>query len=126
MSTGFPAVQTLQRARHRLALSDAWRSFPDDPREVLMEEPSMQQEIDAAKAVAAKGLTGVPDALAYELLKRVVVQINGSEVTDHDWIERTSPLSRQILQVLLTRVMYPKKDGQESIDDLLKKVRVEV
>lgn len=121
MSTGL-SVPTLQRFRHRHPIPEGCRPWPTDPKEVVIEEPSMQQEIDAAMAAQAKGQGNIAKANDYELLKRVVVEVDGQFVSDHDWIERTSSQFRTSLRGLLGKILAVP---DESFEELLKKGVVE-
>lgn len=69
-----------------------------DPKTLTFTQINQRQELDAAKAAEAKGLTGQNAyvmAFTYECIRRSVTKVDGVDVdwtgTAPEWIERTSP-----------------------------------
>jgi len=98
-------------------IPEAARAFPDtDVKTFKMRAPTLQNEIDAARAAALQGGTDV--SLKAEVIRRCVFEINGVEVKDFDWLEGQSQQVRMFLDLAMAKLTSTGL-GKEETDAFL-------
>lgn len=103
----------LKRATYAYQIPENARAFPDnDIKSFKIRAHTLAQEIDAARAAALSG--GSQVAMTAELIRRCVVEIDGHEVTNMDWLDEQSPAVREFLSLAMSLTNGAKKEDLDA------------
>lgn len=101
--------QTIPGPRFDFKIPDSARQLPGDPRLVVMELPSTLAELEAYQA------GGVSIKATYELIQRVVVELDGKPVDQGlPWFDGISPKCRTLLVTALNRITLPSDEERNA------------
>ncbi len=106
-------IRKIARPRFTFVVPEEERSFEGDPHEFVIQPFTLGEELEATRLAGGAGSAQMV-ALQYELLKKCVVEIDGAEVADENWIERVSPTVRSLLVSALDEVSSPKKASRDA------------
>lgn len=105
-----PQTKHIERPRFTYTIPEKARQFPSDPKSITLSPITAGEEKDANDAS-----DGAKTPLAYELVKRSAVAIDGKAIDwskgDGDWLERCSPKVRQLVFEAFSRVNRPDEDA---------------
>lgn len=104
-----PQTKHIERPKFVFTVPEKVRQYPSDPKSITLSPITAGEEKDANDVA-----DGAKTPLAYELVKRSTVEIDGKPIDwgkgDGDWLERCSPKVRQLVFAAFARVNQPGED----------------